>query len=274
LDELDSIEIGAASQQMLRLVSQLEVLGGQKLDFDRLAEVVRYSAQAAWLWGEILDLARTVPSPLTFFDTLIHMAPMILMRGTPEAVEYYQILKAELEARVAHQLAAVPGERFRFYWEGPPIWCALRPLAELFLNHQVAMVGSTYCSIFALEGLDPKNPIESLARTYTGIFHNRSDRFKENYLVSKFQEYGVDGVLYHEGRTSPEHSNVRYGLEVRLRRTTGLQAIVLEADTHDLRLFSMDRLQRKLDDFIETQEAAENNIDPTSATLNLESGNG
>ncbi len=75
LGELDSIEIGAASQQMLRLVSQLEVLTGRKLDFNRLAEIVRNSAKAAWLWGEILDLARTVPSPLTFFDTLIHVAP-------------------------------------------------------------------------------------------------------------------------------------------------------------------------------------------------------
>jgi benzoyl-CoA reductase/2-hydroxyglutaryl-CoA dehydratase subunit BcrC/BadD/HgdB len=203
------------------------------------------------LWGEILELAHTVPSPLTFFDTLIHVAPMVLMRGTPEAVAYYEILKAEIEQRVADKVAAVPGERFRFYWEGPPIWCALSPLAELFLRHQVAIVASTYCSIFHLEGFDPKNPIESMARTYTGIFHNRSDTYKEKYLLTKFNDYGVDGVVYHEGRTSPEHSNVRYGLEVRLRRQTDLYAMVVEADTHDLRLFSMDRIESKLSDFIE-----------------------
>ena len=69
-----------------------------------------------------------------------------------------------------------------------------------------------------------------------------------------FREYGVDGVVYHEGRTSPEHSNVRYGLEVRLRRATGLQSIVLEADTHDLRLFAMGDIERKLQDFIELEE--------------------
>jgi 2-dehydropantoate 2-reductase len=266
LGELDDIEIGAASQQMLRMVSHLETLTGQKLDFDRLAEIVRYSSKAAWLWAEILDLAKTVPSPLTFFDTLIHMAPMILLRGSPEAIEYLSVLKAELEERVANHEAAIPGERYRFYWEGPPIWCALRSLAELFMSHRVAIVASTYSSIFALEGLDPKNPIESMARTYTGIFHNRSDEFKEDYLISQFREYGVDGVIYHEGRTSPELSNVRYGLEVRLRRQTGLQAIVVEADTHDLRLFSMDRVERKLQDFIEMQElASEGTPGPESA---------
>jgi benzoyl-CoA reductase/2-hydroxyglutaryl-CoA dehydratase subunit BcrC/BadD/HgdB len=205
LGELDFIEIGAASQQMLRLVSQLEMLTGRRLDIDKLSETVRQTAKAARLWGEILTLARTVPSPITFFDTLVHLAPMVVLRGTPEAVEYYTILKAEIEERVAEGLAAVPGERFRFYWEGPPIWCALRPLAELFLNHQSAIVASTYCSIFTLDGLDPKNPIESMARAYTSIFHNRSDDFKEDYLQSMFKDYAVDGVVYHEGRTSPGH---------------------------------------------------------------------
>ena len=254
LDELDHVDVTAASQQMWRLVNQLEYLDERKLNIDHLAEIVRYSAKAARLWQEILELARTVPSPLTFFDTLIHVAPMVLMRGTPEAVEYYTLLKAEIEERVAEQVAAVPGERFRIYWEGPPIWCGLRPLAELFLNYQVAIVASTYCDIFSLEGLDPKNPVESMARTYTSIFHNRSDDYKEDYLMAKFDDYAVDGVFYHEGRTSPEHSNVRYGLEVRLRRQTGLQAMVVEADTHDLRLFSMNRIERKLRDFIELQE--------------------
>jgi 2-dehydropantoate 2-reductase len=255
LEDLDLIEIGAAAQQMLRLVSRLEGLNGKRLDIDRLSEVVGYSATASRLWGEILDLAQNVPSPLTFFDTLVHMAPMILMRGTPEAVEYYTVLKAEIEERVTNSVAAVPGERFRFYWEGPPIWCALRPLAHLFLSREVAIVASTYCGIGALEGLDSKNPIESMARAYTSIFPNRSDVYKASYLMKQFAENGVDGVIYHEGRTAPEHSNVRYGLEVRLRRATNLPSIVLEADTHDLRLFSMDQIQRQLEDFIELQES-------------------
>jgi 2-dehydropantoate 2-reductase len=253
LGQVDLIETGAAAQQMIRLISQLQGFTGRGLDMDRLAEVVALSSRASRLWGEILELAECVPTPLTYFDTLIHMAPMVCMRGTPEAVEYYEILKAELEERVADKVAAVPGERFRLYWEGPPIWCALRPLSELFMDHGVAIVASTYCDIFALEGFDPKNPIESMARSYTSIFPNRSDSAKQEQLVAKLRHYGVDGVIHHEGRTAPEHSNARYGMETSLRRATGLRSIVLEADTHDLRLFSMDRVMRKLGEFIEMQ---------------------
>ena len=148
----------------------------------------------------------------------------------------------------------MPGERYRFYWDGPPIWCALRPLSKLFADRRAALVASTFASIFALDGLDADNPIESMARTYMCIFPNRSEDYKAASIVQQFEEFGVDGVVYHDGRTCPEHSNVRYGLEVRLRRLTGLPSFVLEADSHDARLFSTERLESLLEDFLEQRE--------------------
>lgn len=261
-DSDSHIELDGAVQQTLRLVTNLEAIAGEKLDMDRLAQVVEYSARAADLWMQILGLARTVPSPFTFFDVLIHVAPMILLRGTPEAVAYYTVLKEELEERVANHEAAVPGERFRFYWEGPPIWCSLRALARLFLEHRVAIVASTYARIFALEGLDPANPIESLTRAYTSIFTNCSEEHKAAFLLSQMRDYAVDGAVYHDGRTAPEHSNVRYGLAVRLQRATGIPSLVLEADTHDLRLFSLDQITRQLEEFMELKGFALPGVHP------------
>ncbi len=256
LHEVGPEEVNAAGQQFLRMAEKLEEIGGRKLDFDRLAEVVELSNKCRGLWNDILGLCRTVPSPLTFFDMLIHIAPSIIMRGTPEGVAYYSLLKAEIEDRVANKVGAVPGERFRFYWEGPPIWPALRPISDLFLHHRVAVVASTYCGILTQDLLDPANPIESMARAYTGIFHNRSDAFKEDFLGQAFEDYGVDGVIYHEGRTALTESNVTYGLESRLRNRTGIDTLVLEGDTHDLRLFSMNQLMEKLRDFIQIKELA------------------
>jgi len=256
LGEVGKIEVDAAAGQMERMITRLEEMTGRALDIDRLAETVDNAGRAAGLWSEIVQLARNVPSPLTTFDLLVHMAPMVLMRGTPQAVEYYEILKAEIEDRVSNTLAAVPGERFRFYWEGPPIWGALMPLASLFFDHQIALISSTYCTIWGLEGLDPKNPIESMARAYTGIFPNRSDAYKASWLRSQFEANAVDAVVYHEGRTSPEHSNVRYGLEVKLRRSTGMPSIVIEADAHDLRLFSIRHIQQQVLDFLEQHEGS------------------
>ncbi len=256
LPEVEKIEVDAAVQQTLRLVERLEKVSGRALDQDRLAEVVDRSARASRLWNEILDLAAHTPSPLTFFDTLIHVAPMLLMRGTEEAIQYYEILRAELKHRIAEKIAAVPGERLRLYWEGVPIWCALRPLASLFLDEGIAVVGSWYSQCYALEGLHRDNPIESMAAAYTGIYTNRSREWKVKYLARQFERYGVDAALFHDARTAPEHSAVRSGIHVRLRRDTGITPIVLEADTHDLRLVSVDHIRGQIREFVEQRRAA------------------
>jgi benzoyl-CoA reductase/2-hydroxyglutaryl-CoA dehydratase subunit BcrC/BadD/HgdB len=168
-------------------------------------------------------------------------------------VDYYRLLKAEIEERVAEGVAAVPGESHRFYWDGPPIWHALRPLARVFADRRVAVVASTFCDVFTLPGLDPLNPVESMARAYTGVFGNRSEDYKTASLARQFEQYGVDGAVFHDCRTTPEASHVRYGLAVRAERLTGVPAFVVEADSHDPRLFSGEPLQAQLSDFLERQ---------------------
>ena len=251
LHELERIDVDAAVAQLLRLTSQLEKATGRTLDTDLLGEVVGRSAEAALLWSDILALGRSVPAPLTFFDTLVHLAPMVLLRGTQEAVDYYRELKAEIEERVAQGVTAVPGESHRFYWDGPPIWFALQPLARLFADRGTAVVASTFCDVFALSGLDADDPFESMARTYTGVFGNRSEDFKTARLAAQFEQFGVDGAVFHDSRTAPEASHLRYGLAVRTERVTGVPAFVIEADSHDPRLFSSAPLQGLLSTFLE-----------------------
>jgi hypothetical protein len=72
----------------------------------------------------------------------------------------------------------------------------------------------------------------------------------------------VDAAVYHDVRTSPEHSTVRYGAHIRLRRDTGVPAIVLEADTHDLRLVSVDHIRSQLQEFLEQRRARPNGSMP------------
>ena len=251
LDVLERIDVNASVQQLLRLQRRLERSTGRTLDVDRLGEIVGHAARAAELWSEILGLARTAPAPITFFDTLIHVAPMILLRGTPEAVAYYEQLKAEVEERVAQGVSAVPAESHRLYWDGPPIWCALRPLARLFEEAGAAIVASTFCSEFALSGLDANDPLESMAVAYTGIFDNRSEEYRAAYLARQFEQFGVDAAIYHDCRTTPETSHVRYGPAARTLRPSGVPGLVIEADSHDLRLFSTERLQEQFAEFLE-----------------------
>ena len=251
LDAFDRMDVDAAVHQLLRLTADLERVTGFGVDMDRLAEVVGYTAEAARLWSDILDLACAVPAPITVFDTLVHMAPMVLLRGTPEAVAYYRLLKAEVEDRVVQGIGAVPGETQRFYWDGPPIWYALRPLAQLFADRGIAVTASTYGANFTLPGLDPDDPVESLAHTYAAVFSNRSGNYQSAYLAEQFSKYGVDAAVYHDCRTAPDARHVRAGLAAQVERLTEVRGLVIEADSHDERLLSLDRLQGQLAEFTE-----------------------
>ena len=95
-----------------------------------------------------------------------------------------------------------------------------------------------------------------MATAYTSVYTNRSREYKVQHLAREFARHAVDAAVYHDARTSPEHSGVRSGLHIRLQRETGVRPIVIEADTHDLRLVSVDHIRSQLREFIEQRRSA------------------
>ncbi len=248
---LERTDIDGATAQLARLIERLETVTGRSLEMSRLSEVVSASAEASLLWAHILGMARTNPAPLTFFDAQVHLAPLVLLRGTRAAVDYYRLLASELEDRMARGIAAVPNQTHRVYWEGPPVWCARHTLADIFAARGVAIVASTYASTFALTALDGRDPLSSMGAAYAGVSGNRSEAYRNASVDSRLEEYGVNAIVLHHCRTSHEASHLGYGLGARGQRLTDIPTLVLEADAHDARLFSAERLERQLADFIE-----------------------
>ncbi|MGA2034711.1 MAG: 2-hydroxyacyl-CoA dehydratase family protein, partial [Thermoguttaceae bacterium] len=144
--------------QIEALVVPLEEVAGQKLDIDRLREVIGTSKQTTTLWKAVLETAAHFPAPFTFFDATVQMGPAVVMRGLKGTADYYQALLAELHERVAAGVGAVDGERLRVYWEGMPIWGKLSSLGGLFLQLRTCIVASTYCNSWIFEDLDPADP--------------------------------------------------------------------------------------------------------------------
>ncbi|MFQ5737502.1 MAG: 2-hydroxyacyl-CoA dehydratase subunit D [Acidobacteriota bacterium] len=251
LDHVGSEHVRVVQAEHNRVRKDLEAITGRKLDPDLLRETVALSRESALLWREVLNFCRHQPSPFTFFDGVIHMAPIVLMRGTRAATDYYRLLIAELAERVRDNVAAVPGENLRLYWEGMPVWGALRELSTLFFQMKAAVVASTYCNTWAFDQLDPDAIGQSMARAYTEIFVNRSEPAKLRILQRLIHDFGVDGIIFHDCKTCPSNTNCHYGMPERIHQQLGVPSVVFGGDMTDSRMFSADQTRTTLESFIE-----------------------
>ncbi|MDP2645842.1 MAG: 2-hydroxyacyl-CoA dehydratase family protein [Desulfobacterales bacterium] len=246
--------VASCVSQLREIVPVLEKVSGRAFDIDRLREVLALSRECSQLWEAVLHAARTRPSPATFFDHCIHMGPAVVLRGTPEANAYYRILLEELKERTDRALGAVPEERHRLYWDGMPVWGKLRFMSETLSGLHSSVVASTYCNSWVFSDFDPRHPFRSMAKAYSSIFISQDDNYKENYIAAKTQQFGVEGIIYHDARTCPHNTNTRYGMPNRLGERLKMPYLIINGDLNDLRCFSEEQTLTNLEAFVEQLE--------------------
>jgi len=251
---VEESHVQSIAKQMEGLIPPLEEISGTKFEMDELKRVLELSRECSQLWKKVLDTAIHVPSPLTFYDGTIHMGPAVVLRGTQTAVDYYKLLLAELEDRMANDVAAVQGEKFRLYWEGMPVWGRLSSHAKLFAGLQTCVLASTYCNSWIFSAFDPQDPFMSMARAYTELFIVRADESKEKYIDDMLKFFKVDGVIYHDAKTCPNNSNCRYGMPQRMSEATGIPNLIINGDLNDMRLVSDEQTKTNVEALIEQLE--------------------
>lgn len=242
-------------QQIKDLIPPLEKISGNKFDIDKFREVMALSKKCSDLWKDVLETNMAAPAPLSFFDATIHMGPAVVLRGSETAVEYYELLLAELKERISTGVGAVENEKFRLYWEGMPIWGKLRDMSEFFIGFNTAVIASTYCNSWIFNAFDPADPFLSTARAYTEIFIVRNEAYKEAYIEDIVDRFKLDGILFHDCKTCPNNSNNRYGMPERLEKKLNLPTLTINGDLNDLRCYSEEQAKTNIEAFVEQLEA-------------------
>jgi benzoyl-CoA reductase/2-hydroxyglutaryl-CoA dehydratase subunit BcrC/BadD/HgdB len=255
LDEVSEDEIALVVKQFKKMIPVCEAASGQKFDPDRFSETLKHSREATMLWQQVLKTAVASPAPLSFFDGTIHMGPIVVLRGTEYATNYYKELLSELEEKKNLGIGILKTEKSRIFWDGMPIWGKLRYLSDLFLQNNASVVASTYCNSWIFDQFDEMNPFESSALAYTAIFINRSENVKQRMLKNWIDEFNVDGIIFHDSKTCFNNSNARFGLPLRMKQEYNIPVLVIEGDLCDLRFFSEGQSTTKIETFIEQIES-------------------
>lgn len=251
LDEVSQDEVDLVVKQFKKMIPVCEEVSGQKFDIDRFKEVVKLSKEATLLWQQVLKTSTAMNAPLSFFDGTIHMGPIVVLRGTQTAKDYYTVLLNELQEKIKNNEGFLPEAEVRIFWEGMPIWGKLRMLSDLFKQNNAAVVASTYCSSWVFDKFDENDPWNSTARAYTEIFINRSEKAKMEMLQRWMEEFRIDGIVFHDSKTCFNNSNAKFGMPQRLKDKTKVPSLIIEGDLCDLRFFSEGQSITKIETFIE-----------------------
>jgi benzoyl-CoA reductase/2-hydroxyglutaryl-CoA dehydratase subunit BcrC/BadD/HgdB len=254
LDEVTQNNINQVVDDFKRIIPACEETSGSKFDIDRFKEILKLSKEATALWQKVLKTSASNTPPISFFDGTIHMGPIVVLRGTIQAKNYYESLYNELQENVNRGTGFMNDVKCRVFWDGMPIWGKLRMLSDLFINSGAAVVASTYCNSWIFDDFDENDPFESSALAYTKIFINRSELAKIRMLKEWVGEYKIDGVIFHDAKTCFNNSNTRFGMPERFKDQTGIPVLIVEGDLCDLRFFSEGQSISKIETFVEQLE--------------------
>jgi benzoyl-CoA reductase/2-hydroxyglutaryl-CoA dehydratase subunit BcrC/BadD/HgdB len=236
--------------QLEEFIAWVEKHTGRKLKQKRFMETLELSDRAVRLWREIRELCRARPSPLNAPDLFVLMAPIVVLRGTKEAVNFYQKLKVEVEEKVEKGIGAIPEERYRLLWDNIAIWHRLYRLFSYFADYGACFVVDTYTNAWSTS-VDLSEPIEGLARTYNSVYINQSLQARAEVMVDLVERFEVDGVVLHSNRSCKPYSLGQYDLQRIVSERTGKPGLIIEADMCDTRAYAEEPLKTRIQAFME-----------------------
>ena len=244
-------------RQLEELVARLEEITGTSLDYGKLRRTVENSALVGEMWAEIKDLTKRRPAPYdAYFDSVTMMAVLYCLRGTDEAVTFFQAARAELSERAAKREGPLPEERFRVVIEGPPQWPFLRVFRDMFSRWGAVAVASTYSTVGGIWEFgfrhDPQRPLESIARHM--LQYNLCNRtFLQRYdqMARYVDEWDADAVVIHSVKSCRLFSAGQGDMREYFVREREVPTLLIESDLEDPRYFSQAQLRNRIDAFFE-----------------------
>jgi len=240
--------------QLKELISFLEEVTKKKFDYDRLKEVMKYSAQSSILYRKFLDMAQYKPSPISIFDALIGMAIAVYRRGTQECVDYYQTLCDEIQAKVDQGIGVLPKdkEKYRLYWENLPVWFKFSDHAKLLGSYGGVILTSLYVHAWSFEFDRDKDPLLTLAETYVSRFSNSTIEDRADMAMDLFKKYDMNGMIMFMNRSCKAVSFAVPTLKDILTKRTGIPALVFESDMGDQRFYAESQVRTRIEAYFET----------------------
>lgn len=246
-----------------KVIPALEEVSGIKFDIDRLREYLRRSAKAEDDLVWVLESGKNTPSPIdAYFGGVFYIGPIFTaFRGTEDAVDYYRLLRQEIEERIAKGQGPITPEgelkeeKYRLVVEGPPNWTSFRDFWKMFYDEGAVVVSSTYTKVGGLYDFgfrhDPDNPLETLADYCLGCYTNHNMPNRIDMIEKYMNDYQADGLLINSIKSCNSFSAGQLMIMREIEKRTGKPAAFVETDLVDPRYFSAANVKNRLESYFQ-----------------------
>jgi len=249
------------------VIPGLEQISGVKFDIDRLREYLRASAKAEDDLVWCFQAGKIKPSPIdAYFGGVYYIGPIFTaFRGTDDAVEYYQMLRREIQGRIdagkgflTPDGKSLDHQKYRLVVEGPPNWTHFREFWQMFADEQAVVVASSYTKVGGVYDYgfrhDPDHPLESLADYLLGVYSNLNLPTRIDMLVNYIEEYQADGLLTNSIKSCNSFSAGQLMMMREVEKRTGKPGAFIETDLVDPRYFSAANVKNRLESYFQMIE--------------------
>ncbi|HRO35021.1 benzoyl-CoA reductase subunit B [Thauera sp.] len=245
------------------VIPMFEKVSGVKFDIDRLREYLKNSAKAEDNLVWVLESAKNRPSPIdAYFGGVYYIGPMFTaFRGTADAVEYYDLVRKEIEQRIREGKGPITPEgdmkeeKYRLVVEGPPNWTSFREFWKLFYDEGAVVVASSYTKVGGLydQGFrhDPNDPLGTLADYCLGCYTNNNLPQRVELLEKYMNDYQADGLLINSIKSCNSFSAGQLLMMREIEKRTGKPAAFIETDLVDPRYFSHANVKNRLESYFQ-----------------------
>jgi benzoyl-CoA reductase/2-hydroxyglutaryl-CoA dehydratase subunit BcrC/BadD/HgdB len=255
---LDSHAFEYYLNEYKKMIARLEEVSGQKLDPERLREVVECSNQAYEYFLENMELRKAVPCPDPSLSHLLSAGTMLTSLGRPEAIDYFKACRDTAKKNVEKGVGVIPEgmEEIRTLWIYVPILFDF-PFFD-WIEEELGAIHLFDClDWFFTQPIDTSSTdsiIRGLAeRSFNWPMHRQSMGFADDWIsdfVWLAKEYRADCAIF-AGHAACKHSwGINKLLSDALKKEVGIPSLRFEMDLADKRVTSIVDIKAKFAEFI------------------------
>jgi benzoyl-CoA reductase/2-hydroxyglutaryl-CoA dehydratase subunit BcrC/BadD/HgdB len=245
--------------ELKRMIVFLEDLVGNKMDYDRLREVIEITNRQYEAWAEYNELRRAVPCPDASFlgSRLGRGSTQSIAAGHPGAIEIFEMLASNAEQRLKEKKGWLANEKIRILWADlVPTWNA--PLTE-FLEEECAAV-----VVMDFQGYTPYTHIDTSTeesmllglarRNLAEVPMIRQARGTVDVMIEDItrisRDYACDCVIF-PGHAGHKDQSASIAFLREACRDLRLPLLTLSVDLFDPRYTPMDTMKRQISEFFD-----------------------